>query len=75
MDVKYKPQLAVNLTKNYSELLRNFVADSHNHDVCVRNIMCIYTKNTTLPNSLVHSTTFENYVLTIGGMWVVVSSL
>lgn len=59
MDVKYKPQLAVNLTKNYSELLRNFVADSHNHDVCVRiTYMYILTKNTTLPNSLVHSTTF-----------------
>ena len=35
MDVKCKPHLAVNLTKNYSQLLKNFVADSHNHDVCV----------------------------------------
>ena len=35
MDTKCKPQLAVNLTNNYSELLKNFVADSHNHDVCV----------------------------------------
>lgn len=59
MDVKFKPQLAVNLTKNYSELLRNFVADSHNHDVCVRMTCTVYaTKNTTLPNGVVHSTTF-----------------
>ena len=35
MDTRCKPQLAVNLTNNYSELLKNFVADSHNHDVCV----------------------------------------
>lgn len=42
MDVKYKPHLAVNLTTNYSELLRNFVADSHNHDVCV----CIHLLHT-----------------------------
>jgi hypothetical protein len=38
MDSKCKPQLAVNLTNNYSELLKNFVADSHNHDVCASNV-------------------------------------
>ena len=38
MDVKCKPQLAVNLTKNYSEMLKNFVADSHDHDVCVSKV-------------------------------------
>ena len=41
MDPKCKPQLAVNLTRNYSELLRNFVADSHHHDVCVREHSCV----------------------------------
>ena len=41
MDTKCKPQLAVNLTRNYSELLRNFVADSHNHDVCVSEHSCV----------------------------------
>jgi E3 ubiquitin-protein ligase UBR2 len=38
MDMKCKPQLAVNLTNNYSQLLKNFVADSHNHDVCASNM-------------------------------------
>ena len=43
MDVKCKPELAVNLTKNYTQLLKNFVADSHNHDVCVSDIRtCTY---------------------------------
>ena len=35
MDPLYKKDLAINLTKNYCELQKNFVVDSHHHDVCV----------------------------------------
>ena len=35
MDSVYKKQLAISLAKNYLELEKNFVADSHDHDVCV----------------------------------------
>ena len=36
MDPVYKKEMAINLTRNYFELQKNFVRDSHNHDVCVR---------------------------------------
>ena len=35
MDSVYKKDLAITLTANYCQLQKNFVADSHHHDVCV----------------------------------------
>ena len=35
MDSVYKRKLAVILTNNYSTLMKNFVEDSHEHDVSV----------------------------------------
>ena len=35
MDSVHKKDLAVTLTANYCQLQKNFVADSHHHDVCV----------------------------------------
>lgn len=34
-DPEYKKHLALNLARNYPQLAKNFVADSHHHDVCV----------------------------------------
>lgn len=34
-DFEYKKQLAISLATNYSRLAKNFIADSHDHDVCV----------------------------------------
>ena len=35
MDPVYKSDLAINLSKNYSQLQKNYIKDSHHHDVCV----------------------------------------
>lgn len=37
MDSVHKKQLAISLAANYTQLQKNFVADSHDHDVCVSN--------------------------------------
>ena len=34
-DFEYKKQLAVCLAKNYPQLSKNFLNDTHHHDVCV----------------------------------------
>ena len=34
-DFEYKKHLATNLAKNYTQLAKSFVEDSHHHDVCV----------------------------------------
>ena len=40
MDSSYKKQLAIALARNYLQLEKNFVADSHDHDVCVSVCVC-----------------------------------
>jgi len=38
MDPLYKKDMAIHLTKNYCELQKNFVQDSHHHDICASNM-------------------------------------
>lgn len=38
-DFEYKKYLAISLCKNYSVLAKNFIEDTHHHDVCVSDIM------------------------------------
>jgi len=38
MDSLHKKELAISLARNYLQLQKNFVADSHDHDVCVRSL-------------------------------------
>ena len=39
MDSGLKKQMAITLSSNYCQLQKNFVSDSHHHDVCVS--LCI----------------------------------